>query len=99
MWNFVYARVPPGSLTGEALLEVSFFATGCGPRFGDKSWKAAGCLFSGCWLKGARAASWPDWLACWLVGWLAGWADWLAGWLAGPSVVGRWVGCFGWLVG
>ena len=79
-------------------LWTSFWGAESGSSFGRrlKFWKAAGRLFSGCWLKGARAASRPDWLACWLVGWLAGWADWL--WPVRRSV-GRWVGCLvGWSV-
>ena len=71
-------------------LWTSFWGAESGSSFGRRQ--------VACSLKGARAASRPDWLACWLVGWLAGWADWLAGWLAGPSV-GRSMGLAAWLVG
>ena len=54
--------------------------------------KAAGRLFSGCWLKGARART--GWLVGWLVGWQVGLIGWLAGW---PVRRMGWL--LGWLVG
>ena len=85
-------------------LWTSFWGAESGSSFGRrlKFWKAAGRLFSGCWLR-ARApqVGRTGWLAGWLVGWQVGLigcgrsvgrsVDGLAAWLVGRLRLACWL--------